>query len=70
MTRVNVNGTPRDLPDGATVQRLLEELDVEVPSRGIAVAVNAGVVPSSEWSTYEVPEGARVEIVTAIQGGC
>jgi thiamine biosynthesis protein ThiS len=26
-------------------------------------------VPKSEWSTTRVEDGARVEIVTAVQGG-
>jgi sulfur carrier protein len=63
---ITVNGEPRELT--GTVDELLDALGVEV-RRGMAVAVDAEVVPKSEWATTEVGDGARVEIVTAVQGG-
>ncbi len=62
-----VNGRQTDVPGAVTVQALLERLDV--PDRGVAVAVDAEVVPRGAWSTHVVEEGARVEVVGAIQGG-
>jgi len=47
---------------------LLDALGIDV-RRGMAVAVDAEVVPKSAWSTTHVEDGARVEIVTAVQGG-
>ena len=39
-------------------------------SRGSLVDVlDAEVVPRSQWATTVVPDGAHVEVVTAIQGG-
>jgi sulfur carrier protein len=63
---ITVNGEPREL--SGTVDELLDALGVEA-RRGMAVAVDAAVVPKSEWSTTLVADGARVEIVTAVQGG-
>jgi sulfur carrier protein len=63
---ITVNGEPRELT--GTVEELLDALGVEV-RRGLAVAVDAAVVPKSEWSTTQVAAGSRVEIVTAVQGG-
>jgi len=63
---ITVNGEPRELT--GTVDELLDALGVEA-RRGLAVAVDAAVVPKSEWSTTHVAPGARVEIVTAVQGG-
>jgi sulfur carrier protein len=37
--------------------------------RGIAVAVDGVVIPRTRHAQTEVGEGARVEIVTAVQGG-
>ena len=37
--------------------------------RGVAVAVEAEVVPRSEWDGVELAEGQRVEVLGAIQGG-
>ena len=36
--------------------------------KGIAVAVNEAVVPRSRWESA-VPADARVDVVTAVQGG-
>jgi sulfur carrier protein len=66
--KVQVNGEPLELEDGATVAVVLDRLDVEEP-RGIAVAVDAEVVPRGEWESRSLGDGARVEVVGAIQGG-
>jgi sulfur carrier protein len=63
---ITVNGEPRDV--AGTVDDVLDTLGIEV-RRGVAVAVDAEVVPKSAWSTTQVADGARVEIVTAVQGG-
>ena len=63
---ITVNGEPRELT--GTVDELLDALGVEV-RRGMAVAVDATVVPRGQWATKQVEDGARVEIVTAVQGG-
>jgi sulfur carrier protein len=36
---------------------------------GIAVALNSEVVPRSMWTTTDLREGDRVDVVTAVQGG-
>ena len=41
---------------------------IAVPAKGIAVAVDWSVVPRSQWQTT-LADGARVEVVTAVQGG-
>jgi sulfur carrier protein len=65
--RATVNGENRDLPAGATVVDVLTLL--EAPARGVAVAVNGMVVPSSSWQAVQVRDGDHVEILTAAQGG-
>jgi sulfur carrier protein len=62
-----INGERREV-SAATVAGLLDELGVRA-ERGVAVAVNAEVVPRAEWARFEVPDAARVEILTAMQGG-
>ncbi len=63
-----VNGDPRDR-DGATIADLLGELGVEATARGVAVAVDGEVVPRAQWPVRTVDDGARVEAVSAMQGG-
>jgi sulfur carrier protein len=64
-----INGEQRELAPGTTVQTLLEALAVPGGARGVAVAVDAEVVPRGEWETTQLDEGARVEVLRAIQGG-
>ncbi len=65
--RVVLNGREAELADGATVREALDDMDL--PDRGVAVAVDAEVVPRGAWDTHELSDGARVEILRAIQGG-
>jgi sulfur carrier protein len=66
---ITVNGQPRDVAPGGTVAGLLDALDVPAEARGVAVAIDAEVVPRGEWDTHVVADGAQVEVVTAVQGG-
>ena len=66
---VVVNGRPAEVADGATVADLLARARPAGGRAGVAVAVDAEVVPRGQWRTRPVPEGARVEVLTAIQGG-
>ena len=65
--RILLNGEPRELPDGTTVARLLEELGMA--GRRVAVEVNEEIVPRSEHAARRLREGDRVEVVQAIGGG-
>jgi sulfur carrier protein len=61
--KIIVNGEPREVADGTTVDALAGA------PRGIAVAVNSVVVPAASWTTTRLVEGDAVEVVTARQGG-
>ncbi len=63
---VTVNDQELEVDQNTTVAALLESMGV--PDRGVAVAVNLAVLPRSEWDAA-VPPGARVEVLTAVQGG-
>ena len=67
--RVLVNGEATELADGATVEAAIETLELPAAGRGVAVAVDAEVVPRGQWGAHELQEGARVEVLRAIQGG-
>lgn len=66
--RLSVNGEPRDLPAETTVADLVTGL-APGATRGIAVAVNATVVPRGEWPATPLRPGDAVEVLTAVQGG-
>jgi sulfur carrier protein len=64
-----LNGEARELAPGTTLRALLAALDVPGGERGVAIAVDSEVVPRGEWDTTEIDDGARVEVLRAIQGG-
>jgi len=66
---VQVNGEATEVDDGATGQVEALEQDRHGRGRGVAVAVDAEVVPRGEWDRTRLAPGARVEVVQAIQGG-
>ena len=66
---ITVNGERRELSTGATVETLVASLLAAPDGRGVAVAVGGEVVPRTAWSATELSEGARVEVLVAVQGG-
>ncbi|MGC1814492.1 MAG: sulfur carrier protein ThiS, partial [Solirubrobacterales bacterium] len=66
--RVELNGEPTALPDGATVAAAIEASGAAA-RRGVAVAVDGEVVPRSEWDATRLHEGEKIEVLAAIQGG-
>ncbi len=63
---VTVNDENVEVDDKITVAGLLQRLGF--PEKGIAVAVDWAVLPRSQWQTT-LTDGARLEVVTAVQGG-
>jgi sulfur carrier protein len=64
-----LNGEACDVRAGESIVAALARLDLERDARGIAVAVDGEVVPRARWDSYALAESARVEVVTAMQGG-
>ncbi|WP_227997392.1 sulfur carrier protein ThiS [Nocardia australiensis] len=63
---VTVNGEDHEFAESLTVRELLERL--ELPSRGVALAVDGAVFPKSRWHE-PVGRGWNIEVLTAVQGG-
>jgi len=63
---VLVNEKKVDVDAHTTVSALLDSLGFG--GRGVAVAMDDAVLPRSRWAT-ELFDGARLEVVTAVQGG-
>lgn len=62
-----INGAEHRLDGAPTVADALSAAGA--PERGVAVAVDGAVVPRARWAGHELVEGARLEILTAVQGG-
>jgi sulfur carrier protein len=61
-----VNDEQVELDEATTVEALMDRLGF--PDKGVAVALDWAVLPRSDWHTV-LSDGARVEVVTAVQGG-
>ena len=64
--KITVNDEAVEVDDATTVAALLERLGFA--SEGHRGGGGLSVLPRSEWQTT-LADGARVEVVTAVQGG-
>ncbi len=62
-----INGEATTVDEGAALDAVLSAHGV--PPRGVAVAVDGEVVPRGSWPTTTLSDGARLEVLTAVQGG-
>ncbi|HZZ46981.1 MAG TPA: sulfur carrier protein ThiS [Pseudonocardia sp.] len=65
--RVYINGGAHELTESATVADAVRSLGA--PASGVAVAVDDELVPRAQWSVYRLVNEARIEVLTAVQGG-
>ena len=65
--RVELNGEPKELDEGATLSTLIERLSL-APER-VAVELNRDVVRRADWPATRLSDGDRVEIVHFVGGG-
>ncbi len=62
-----LNGAPAD--SAPTVADLVERHLGRREPAGVAVAVNATVIPLQRWAAWPLRDGDVVDVVTAVQGG-
>ncbi|GAA1298851.1 MULTISPECIES: sulfur carrier protein ThiS [Brachybacterium] len=76
---LTVNAEDQSVPSGWTVRDLVaarlgqsvgeDGRAADGSPLGVAVALDDAVIPRSRWSATALADGARCEIVTAVQGG-
>ncbi len=64
---LTVNGEAFETEKAATISQLLDELNME-PAR-VAVEVNLSIVRKSDYSSFALHNGDRIEIVNFVGGG-
>jgi len=67
--KIELNGEPHELPEGATLADAARAAGVVEGARGVAIALDGEVVPGAEWDSTTLADGSRVEVLAAIQGG-
>jgi thiamine biosynthesis protein ThiS len=65
--KVLLNNKSTFLDDGLTIKSLLNQIDMK--QKYFAVEVNEQIVPKSNYDSFLIKEGDKIEIVTAIGGG-
>jgi sulfur carrier protein len=67
--KIILNGNSSDVRGGESVLAAVEQLGLPADARGVAVAVDGQVIPRAQWEVVRLSEGARVEVLSAMQGG-
>lgn len=62
-----VNGEPFELSDVKTLHELLEKLQIDPVQ--VIVEINLSIIRKSEYSTFRLNAGDKVEIVNFVGGG-
>ncbi len=65
--KLTVNGETREDLKAATVQELLDELNIQ--SGRVAVEVNLRIVKKADYGSFSLHDGDAVEIVNFVGGG-
>ncbi|QGK68518.1 sulfur carrier protein ThiS [Allosaccharopolyspora coralli] len=64
---ITINGADHGVEADSSLATILAAYGVA--EKGVAVAVDGAVVPRASWQDTIVPDGAAVEVLTAVQGG-
>lgn len=67
MMNITVNNNTQVLLDASSIETMVNQLNIE--SKGIAIAVNYTVISKSEWSKIKLHENDNITIIKATQGG-
>ena len=65
---MNVTVNNRPVETGASTLKELA-LQLELPEKGVAVAVSNKMVPRSEWDNFAITEGVSIIVIRASCGG-
>ena len=64
---IKVNNKQQEISENTSVQQLVEQLNI--PTNGIAIAINNNVVTKSEWNSKTINNNDDVLIIKSTQGG-
>ncbi|MFI3240870.1 MAG: sulfur carrier protein ThiS [Bacteroidales bacterium] len=65
---IYINNVARNIECEITIEKLLSAMD-NIPTTGVAIAVNGSVVGASRWSEHKLNDGDKVTIIRAFYGG-
>ena len=65
--KIELNGNEYIAANGITIQKLIDELKLNIQST--AVAVNKTIVPKSSYAEFILKENDKIDMVTIAPGG-
>ncbi len=65
--KIVLNKDLQTIPDNISVLGLLKYFKIEL--KYMAVEVNESIIPKSEYSSFNLKENDKVEIINAVGGG-
>lgn len=65
--KVYINQNETEVPEGITVQELLDRQ--QIAAEGTAIAIDNKLVPKSEWSNRTLADGDKITLIRATFGG-
>ncbi|MES3631113.1 MAG: sulfur carrier protein ThiS [Longimonas sp.] len=66
---IQLNGEPHPITPPHPLTEVLQALDIDSDTQGVAVAINEDVVRREEWADTTLQDGDEVEVIQALQGG-
>jgi len=66
---IKLNGEKKEITETKTLNEMVAEYLNGKEARGIAVALNAAIVPKQKWIDTILNENDEVDVVHAVQGG-
>jgi sulfur carrier protein len=65
--KIQINNTPHEFEEKANLIDVIGFL--QLPEKGIALAIDNRVIPKAEWSSVELFENMKLTMIRATQGG-
>jgi thiamine biosynthesis protein ThiS len=65
--KIFFNGSEFKAKEGTSLQTFLEENDL--PISKIAIEINLEVIPKSQYSSFLLKDGMKIEAITFVGGG-
>jgi thiamine biosynthesis protein ThiS len=65
--QIQLNGSPKTIPDSMTVAALLQELGV--PATSVVVELNTTIIQPDGYATVSLQDNDQVELIRFVGGG-
>ncbi len=66
MMQIKINNNPVQI-DNPNLLSVLEAL--QIPTQGLAIAINQAVIPGSQWPATSLSESDELTLIRATRGG-